>query len=924
MPKMYTSLKYLLILAAVFTSFQVSATHNRAGEISIRQVGDCNSLTVIATVTTYTKTSAVPADRDTLTLCWGDGFCERVARANGPGNPPQGTELENDIKYNTYVATHTFPARGTYKISMTDPNRNGGVVNVNHPNSDNVKFHIETTYTFLNPQFQGCNNTPVLLQPPIDKGCVGQPFVHNPNAYDIDGDSLSYQLIVPLQDIGTPVPNYRWPTQLSPGPDNALSIDEVTGDIVWNSPQEKGEYNIAMIIVEHRNGIAIDTVIRDMQILIENCDNLPPEIETDIEEICVIAGELIEFEVTATAPASEPHQKVSLTALGGPFEVTISPAEFIPFENDFHSHPYSKDFTWQTTCEHISDQFYSVIFKAVDNYFADTSGLAELKTIRIKVVGPPPENLQAVPGSGQVELSWGKPYSCEGAADNYFQGFTVWRREGSNQFPIDICTPGLDGRGYTQITSNILEVVDGRYYFLDDQVERGRTYCYRVMAEFAKTSPVGGYTYNRVQSLPSDEICVQLNRDVPIITNVSVEITDINNGLVEVRWSKPNTNDLDTLLNPGPYRYQVLRANSIGGQDFSELPDGSFTTQGFAEANDTVFTDSNINTLESAYAYKIDFYIEGNQLLGSTNSASSLFLNVMGTDNTNILSWEEDVPWDNYQYVVYRLDDQGVFISLDTIVEQPYSDTGLLNGEEYCYKIESIGSYGVDGIVNPILNFSQEACGVPIDDVPPCPPELEVTNICDEADPLTPEEAFENHLSWINPMELCPETDDVVGYNVYYAPTENAEFSLLDGINSSDETTYIHTPEQGIAGCYAVTALDTFFNESIFSNIICVENCWIYELPNVFTPNNDGQNDLFVPFRNRFIQRIELNVFNRWGELVFTTTDPKIRWDGKNRKGKDLAEGTYHYTCRVFEQQISGLVQSVDMLGGYIELIRGR
>ena len=91
---------YLLLLFG-FGMTQVWATHNRAGDISISQVGDCvESLTIQATIITYTKASSIPADRDTLTICWGDGNCERIARVNGFGSPPQGELLENDTKKN--------------------------------------------------------------------------------------------------------------------------------------------------------------------------------------------------------------------------------------------------------------------------------------------------------------------------------------------------------------------------------------------------------------------------------------------------------------------------------------------------------------------------------------------------------------------------------------------------------------------------------------------------------------------------------------------------------------------------------------------------------------------------------------------------------------------------------------------------------
>ena len=142
-------------------------------------------------------------------------------------------------------------------------------------------------------------------------------------------------------------------------------------------------------------------------------------------------------------------------------------------------------------------------------------------------------------------------------------------------------------------------------------------------------------------------------------------------------------------------------------------------------------------------------------------------------------------------------------------------------------------------------------------------------------------------------------------------------------IDDSRLTEYEHKPDIGIAGCYYVTALDTFENRSGPSNIICVDNCPSYFLPNTFTPNGDGQNDLFKPYPFCFIDRVEFNVFNRWGELVFTTTDPNLNWNGTNLRGKELAEGTYYYSCRYFERRVTGITPAPELLSGYITLLRG-
>jgi len=915
-------LRCYLIFAFLLFALSAQATHNRAGEITYT-VDTSDFLTIIATITTYTKASSIPADRDSLEICWGyedngTPVCEWIQRSNGSGEL-----LGNDIKKNLYVATHNYPGLGHYVISMTDPNRNGGILNVNPPNSDNVPFHLQTTVTIFNPLFAGPNNSPQLLQPPIDFACTGQKFEHNPNALDLDGDSLSYEFTTPLQDVNTQVPNYSPPNFIAAGTNNALSINPVTGDILWDAPQEPGEYNLALYIIEWRDGVALDTMIRDMQILVLACDNQPPTIET-IDELCVIAGEVVEFEVIADDP--DDGDLVRLTALGGPFVMDISPAEFLPNNNSYQTPSITKTFIWQTTCEHISDQFYSIVFKAEDN-FLDSVGLATLKTVTIKVVGPPPEDVQGVPEGDFIDLSWEQPYDCDMAADDFFKGFSVWRKLGSNQFPIDTCDPGLEGKGYTRIAQGLFDIEGGRYVYTDNDVERGRNYCYRIVGDFAKTSQ-GGFSFNMVESLPSDEICVQLSRDVPLITNVDVEETDVTNGRIFVQWSTPNAEDLDTILNAGPYTYQVWRAEGIapaGG--FAPVPGATFTANNFYQAVDTNFVDENLNTQDLAYTYRVAFIVNGGaDTLGFTNDASSTFLNIASTDETNILTWDLDVPWDNFRYVIHRRNNATMqFDSIGFSTTQEYIDEeGLVNGTEYCYFVEGKGSYNIDGILPLLINKSQENCGVPLDTIPPCPPLLTITNGCEEPSDTAPEGEFENFLSWINPMNLCEDTDDVVYYNVYYAPPNDpSNFQIIAVGSTVIDTTLFHaSPEFGIAGCYAVTAVDTFENESAFSNIICPDNCPFYTLPNAFTPNGDGQNELFIPYPYRFIDRIEINIFNVWGQLVFTSTDPDINWDGKNLNGKDVADGTYFYTCRVFENRISGVTESETILQGFIEVLR--
>lgn len=879
------------------------ATHNRAGEITIRQTGD---LSIEVTVTTYTKTSSTQADRDSVEVFWGDGSSEYVFRINGEGTP-----LSNNRKLNYYVTSHTYPGRATYTISMMDPNRNGGILNVNPPNSEGVPFYIEATYTFLNPQFQGYNNTAILLQPPIDFACVGKRYIHNPNAYDEDGDSLAFEFIVPLQDSGVNVPNYIWPMQIEPGPDNIMTLDPVTGDLIWMTPQIAGEYNIAFLVKEYRGGVLISSFVRDMQILVLVCDNSPPDIEA-IDEVCLVAGE----EMRLTINISDPDfgQLVQVSASGGPFQIDGNMAELDAGPGGFQEQPFQATLSWTPQCEQIKEQPYTVIIKAVDDFY-DTTGLVDLFAIRIKVIGPPPTGLEIEHGDETFQLTWDLPYACDNAADGYFKGFSIWKRSGSNQFEPDSCETGLEGRGYTKIAANWKGILNGRYFYEDADIADEGSYCYRILAEFALSTP-SGQPYLRVESIPSDEVCLRAKADRPLITNVTVDNTDNVAGQITIKWIPPDPVALDTFAFPGPYKYELMRATDISGTAFQLVPGATFTSLTFAGLKDSMAVDMNLDTKNIGYNYRMDFYTgSSTEKYGSSQPASSVFLTALPSDEASLLSWEYYVPWDNYRFEIWRSDLGGAFTLVGTTSEDNYKDTwNVLNGIEYCYKIRAYGDYGLDMVPTPLLNFSQEACVVPEDNVAPCAPRVTVTNICDEATPGTPADAFINYVNWQLP---CGD-NDIAYYIIYYQEEPGGNFIEVGRIDYPGQS-FEHKPGEKIAGCYEVVAVDFIGNESEFSTPVCVDNCPVFELPNAFTPNGDGQNDIFTPFRSRFIETINFKVFNRWGQIVYTTTDPQINWNGSNLSGKQVSDGVYFYTCEAYESQS----QAPIVLSGYIELIRG-
>ena len=69
----------------------------------------------------------------------------------------------------------------------------------------------------------------------------------------------------------------------------------------------------------------------------------------------------------------------------------------------------------------------------------------------------------------------------------------------------------------------------------------------------------------------------------------------------------------------------------------------------------------------------------------------------------------------------------------------------------------------------------------------------------------------------------------------------------------------------------------------------------VEEIPNTFTPNGDGENDFYqlAGQSDPCFDVMDVKIFNRWGKLVFSSTDPNFMWDGTNLKGKDCDSGSY-------------------------------
>ncbi len=147
----------------------------------------------------------------------------------------------------------------------------------------------------------------------------------------------------------------------------------------------------------------------------------------------------------------------------------------------------------------------------------------------------------------------------------------------------------------------------------------------------------------------------------------------------------------------------------------------------------------------------------------------------------------------------------------------------------------------------------------------------------------------------VNPLPLttaCCDTTIAFGKNVQ--------------LTSSGGSTYLWSPSNGLScnTCFdpiASPTVNTTYTLTVTSDSGCTTqqtitidvNCGTIFIPDAFSPNNDGQND-YLYVRGDCIKILQFEIFDRWGNKVFETTDKNIPWNGMFN-GKAANTGAYMY-----------------------------
>ena len=247
-----------------------------------------------------------------------------------------------------------------------------------------------------------------------------------------------------------------------------------------------------------------------------------------------------------------------------------------------------------------------------------------------------------------------------------------------------------------------------------------------------------------------------------------------------------------------------------------------------------------------------------------------------------LLTWQAPTTFMADSYIISRSKDRTNFQVVDTTSTETYLDENLIpQSYNYYYKVSYYDACG---------NLSAQSI---------IAKSVLLTLMIDQSISWTPYSGWANGV-----MEYILEKFDEHG-------------QIIQQISMGSSTTYEESPDNPYQFIqYRITAIPQDMSQAtVYSNTLDVIYRSKVAFPNAFSPNGDGENDIFN-FKSRYITAVIMKIYNRWGELVFQTTDIDQGWDG-NINGKPAPLGTYIHHSQLTDDMGVTFVKS-----GEIVLIR--
>ncbi len=700
--------KKITLILLLFLSFanKATATHLMGGEITWVCLGngnyqfqmkvyrDCltavyitNAGPISLSVHNHPSVTSIPMNivdsTDISPQCNGSGPTYNCASPNG------NTAVKEYILKSNNVNLPGVPPPQGWVFSWSNCCRNASITNLSlsfaGPGNPTNGFTLRAKMFAYNGQSAApCfDSSPIFQERPSIIICAGTPYTYNPNAYDPDLDSVSYEFDKPLDYLppgnaftATNPPAIPFEIGYSlanpfPGPAQnvnnlPVTLNSQTGEMsftVFNI----GNYVQVIKATSFKCGQKVAEVYREIQTVILSCGaNQPPTVTAPFINNgtglytnyvdTVTAGDLVTFSITGTENGFLPTgfpQNVIFTAQGGQFGtnytdpnagcINLPCATLSPPPPQTAQGNLTLNFNWQTGCEHVAtfeecitnSNVHTFTFTFRDDYCPAPSYTVVTATIvveAIAIIESPNLHCTNVLNNGDVALTWEIPLDTAGT----FNSYHVYGSPNLNgPYLVIDSIFNYNQNTYTHLGAGCQQAP--MYYFV-----RSRSGC-----------------FGKVLTPPKDTLQT-------IFVNIGAAVG--NN--YTVSWNALNTPPLSSSY---PF-YRVFKRVDSGPWQVSTTPN--------------LFFDDSFLNCSAAIKYRVELQ-DSIGCVSSSNIDSVIFTNNVPPVNMNLdsvsvdlasqltqLGWSPSLDTDVDRYIILQ-EINGVLTPIDTIFG--YNNTSYLN-----------------------------------------------------------------------------------------------------------------------------------------------------------------------------------------------------------------------------------------------------
>ena len=778
--------------------------------------------------------------------------------------------------FSTTVELPLIP--GGYTLTYQRCCRNFSIVNV--PTGTDVGITLTTDIP--GSESVAVNSNPEFETRPPFVICLNAPFVFDHSAIDADGDELHYELCAPLNVnvngsyITNPgAPPYpplsynagysaTYPLDANP----PFAIDEYTG-LLTGTATALGQYVLGICISEYRDGVLINVTNRDIQLNVTTCSPTSAPAISDQVDVC--SGLTVEFlnesiedltyhwdfgDTAIDTDTSNVYAPTYTYSSPGAYDVMLVLNPGLPCADT----TFSTYISSPSLLPAIASVTHDCVDGQLEFSFAGDGGTDATTTFNWNF------GASANPSTSTTANTSGVQFSTGGSTVNV--SLSVSQDGCTESTSLDI-----------EIPAAIISDIQGQTTFCD-----GYTYAYTNLSQNA-TSYVWDF------GAPG-------SADISYQQNPSYTYQDT--GLYQVRLIAsaenvcPDTSYTSMLIYGllDPF-FAAPAAECYVGNSFDFHAEGAST---------------------DVAIYQWDFNAAGIPQFSSQQSPQNVHFNTSGDFDVSVTITENDCI-ETYTSQVEVIANPQFSALADTLagclgITAHFQNTSLAESpvtSEWDFGDGTTGTgmnvshgYEQPGTYDVLLNTYTTSGCIELQT-------FQFNNVV-QIDPL-PVAGFE--LSAYNVSLLDPTvdvTDESIGSVscMYYfsdgGVVDDCDFEysfLLPG------TITIEQVVTSSAGCTA-RAVGSAYVEG-----------FAFYAPNAFTPDNDGLNDVWMP--SVFgVTKYDLKIFDRWGEQIFQTNDPKQPWTGNVNGGKYFAVNDV-YTYQVVVEDLLGLPKD---FRGHIVLVR--